>query len=125
MTFLSAVIATFISIHVFSFLFLIIISGLFAVTSVSVCTSWFHNTVTSSCSHTGLGVCVCVCHFSVVSIPSACCCCCCCCCAQNGHFYFCFHRGHEFSKSMQRSEWTRKVLGIGSICVLMILRENK
>jgi hypothetical protein len=37
-------------------LFLIIISGLFAVTSVSVCTPWFHNTVTSSCSHTSLGV---------------------------------------------------------------------
>jgi hypothetical protein len=39
-------------------LFLIIISGLFAVTSLSVCTSCFHNTGTSSCSHTGFGVCV-------------------------------------------------------------------
>jgi len=36
-TFLSAGIATSISVHVFSFLFLIIISGLFAVTSLSVC----------------------------------------------------------------------------------------
>jgi hypothetical protein len=40
-------------------LFLIIISGLFAVTSLSVCTPKFHNIVISSCSHTGLGVCVC------------------------------------------------------------------
>jgi hypothetical protein len=38
-TFLSAGIATSISLHVFSFLFLIIISGLFAVTSLSVCTA--------------------------------------------------------------------------------------
>ena len=36
-TFLSAGIATSISVHVFSFLFLIIISGLFAVTYLSVC----------------------------------------------------------------------------------------
>ena len=36
-TFLSAGIATSISVHVFSFLSLIIISGLFAVTSLSVC----------------------------------------------------------------------------------------
>jgi hypothetical protein len=28
-------------------LFLIIISGLFAVTPLSLCTPWFHNTVTS------------------------------------------------------------------------------
>ena len=76
-TFLSAGIATSISTQVFSFLFLIIISGLFAVTSVSVCTAWFHNTLTSSCSYTGLGararvcVCLCVCvyHLSVVSLP--------------------------------------------------------
>jgi len=33
-------------------LFLIIISGLFAVTSLSVCTTCFHNTVTSPFSHT-------------------------------------------------------------------------
>ena len=38
-TFLSAGIATSISVHVSSFLFLIIISGLFAVTSLSVCTA--------------------------------------------------------------------------------------
>ena len=37
-TFLSAGIATFISVHVFSFLFLIIISDLCALTSLSVCT---------------------------------------------------------------------------------------
>ena len=54
-TFLSAGIATSISVHVFSFLFLIIISGLFSVTSLSVCTAWFHNTVTSPSSYTGLG----------------------------------------------------------------------
>ena len=45
-TFLSAGVATSIGVHIFSFLFLIIISGLFAVTSLSVCTAWFHNTVT-------------------------------------------------------------------------------
>ena len=55
-TFLSAGIATSISVHVFSFLFFIIISGIFAVTSLSVCTAWFHNTVTSRSSHTGLGM---------------------------------------------------------------------
>ena len=57
-TFLSAGTATSISVHVFSFLFLIIISGLFAITSLSVCTAWFHNTVTSPSSHTGFGMCV-------------------------------------------------------------------
>ena len=41
-TFLSAGIATSISVHVFSFLFLIIISGLFAVTSLSVCTAYYY-----------------------------------------------------------------------------------
>ena len=66
-TFLSAGIATSINVHVFSLLFLIIISGLFAVTSLSVWTAWFHNTVTSPSSHTGLGICVY--HLSVVSIP--------------------------------------------------------
>jgi hypothetical protein len=60
-TFLSAGIATSNSMHIFSYLFLIIISGLFALTSLSVCTPWFHNPVTSSCSHTGACVCVCVC----------------------------------------------------------------
>ena len=44
------------SVCMFSILFLIIISGLFAVTSLSVCTAWFHNTVTSPSSHTGLGI---------------------------------------------------------------------
>jgi hypothetical protein len=39
MTFLSVGIATSVSVLVFSFLFLIIISGLFAVTSLSVCTA--------------------------------------------------------------------------------------
>ena len=41
-TFLSAGIATSISVHVFSFLFLINISGLFAVTSVSVCSAYYY-----------------------------------------------------------------------------------
>jgi hypothetical protein len=42
-TFLSAGIATSISMHVFSFfLFLIIIAGLFAVTSLSVCTAYYY-----------------------------------------------------------------------------------
>jgi hypothetical protein len=40
---------------------LICISGLFAVTSLSVFTHWFNNTVTSSCSHSVVCVCVCVC----------------------------------------------------------------
>ena len=60
-TFLSADIATSISTHVFSFLFLIIISGQFAATSLSACTAWFHNTVIFSCSYTGLCACVWVC----------------------------------------------------------------
>ena len=68
-TFLSSGIATSISVHVFSLLFLIIISGLFAVISLSVCTAWFHNTVTSPSSDTGLGMCVY--HLSVVSMPKA------------------------------------------------------
>ena len=41
-TFLFAGIATSISVHVFSFLFLIIISDLFAVTSLSVCTPYYY-----------------------------------------------------------------------------------
>ena len=68
-TFLSAGIATSISVHVFPFLFLVIISGLFAVTSLSGCTAWFHNTVTSPSSYTGLGMCGY--HLSVVSMPKA------------------------------------------------------
>ena len=67
-TILSAGIPTSISVHVFSFLFLIFISGLFAVTSLPVCTAWFHNTVTSPSSHTGF--CMCVYHLSVVSMPN-------------------------------------------------------
>ena len=43
--FLSAGIAASISVHVFSFLFLIFMSGLFAVTILSVCTAWFHNKI--------------------------------------------------------------------------------
>ena len=39
----------------FFFLFLIIISGQFAVTSLFVCAVWFYNTVTSPPSYTGLG----------------------------------------------------------------------
>ena len=46
-----------------------IIFGLFAVTSLSVCTTWFHNTVTSPSSYTGL--CMCVYHLSVLSMPKA------------------------------------------------------
>jgi hypothetical protein len=59
-TFLSAGIAICISTYVFSFMSLIIISGLFSITSVFVCISWFKNTVTSSCLHSGLDVWVCV-----------------------------------------------------------------
>jgi hypothetical protein len=50
-------------------LFLNIISGLSSVTSLSVCTAWFHNTVTYPSSYTGLGMCVY--HLSVVSMPKA------------------------------------------------------
>jgi len=58
------------SVYMFSlFLFLIIISGLFAVTSLSVCTAWFHNTVTSPSSYTGLGMYVY--HLSMFSMPKA------------------------------------------------------
>jgi hypothetical protein len=53
--------------------YLIITSGLFAVTSLSLCTAGFHNSVTSSCSYTGLGGCRCVCVYNlpVVSKPRA------------------------------------------------------
>ena len=68
MPFLCASIVTSISMRVFSFLFLIIIPGLFLVTSLSMCTSCFHNAVTSSCLQPGLGVLVY--HFSVISMPS-------------------------------------------------------
>jgi hypothetical protein len=69
LTFLSAGIAT--SITYMLFLLLITISGLFAVTSLSVFTPRFHNTATSLCSLTGFAVCVCVHNLSVVSMPSA------------------------------------------------------
>ena len=68
-TFLSAGIATYISVHAFPLLFLIIISGLFAVNSLFVCTAWFLNTVTSPSSNTFLGMCVY--HLSVISVPKA------------------------------------------------------
>ena len=51
--FLSAGIATSISVHLFSFLFLIIISGLFAVTSLSVCAAWFQYTKTEKLQQIG------------------------------------------------------------------------
>jgi len=62
MMFLSAGIAAYISVHVFSFLYLIIISGLFAVTSVSVCTACFHNNVRPF-FYILVCICVCVCVF--------------------------------------------------------------
>ena len=68
-TFLCAGTATSIRINDYAFLFLIIISGLLAVTYLTVYTPWFHNTVLSSCSHTGLGVCAY--HLSVISMPRA------------------------------------------------------
>ena len=42
------------------YVLLTVVAGLFAITSVSVCTSWWRNTVTSSYSHTGLRACACV-----------------------------------------------------------------
>ena len=77
MTFLSAEIAASVSRHVFSYLFLIIIFGLFALTSLSVI---------SSCSHIGLGVCarvcvyICVCVYECVFV-CVCVCVCGCLCA--------------------------------------------
>jgi hypothetical protein len=53
-----------------SLFFLAIMSGLFAKTSLSVCIPWFHKTVTSSCSVTGLGMWEF--QFSAVSIPIYC-----------------------------------------------------
>jgi hypothetical protein len=55
-TLVSGGIVTFVSKQILYFLFLIIMSGLFARTSLSVCTPWFHSSVISSCSHTGLGM---------------------------------------------------------------------
>jgi hypothetical protein len=43
-TFLSAGTATSIRVYDYSFLFSTVISGLLAVTSLNVCTPWFHNT---------------------------------------------------------------------------------
>jgi hypothetical protein len=51
-----------------SFLLLTIMSGLFAKTSLSVCIPWFHKTVISSCSVTGLGMWEY--QFSAVSVPN-------------------------------------------------------
>ena len=67
-TYLSAGIATYISMHVFYFFF-IVISGLFAVTSLSVFTAWFHSTAVSSCSYTGWDMYLY--QLSVVSMPKA------------------------------------------------------
>ena len=58
-TFLCAGIATSISVHTFSFLFLIIISGLFAVTSLSVCVLLDSTTLWHLPLHTLAWVCVC------------------------------------------------------------------
>ena len=57
----SAGIASSTSMHIFIFMFLIIMAVLFAITSLFVYTPWFHRTVTPLCSHIGLGGCVCVC----------------------------------------------------------------
>jgi hypothetical protein len=51
-TLLSDGTATSISKQILSFLFLIIMTGLFSRTSLSLCTPWFHSTVISSCWHT-------------------------------------------------------------------------
>jgi hypothetical protein len=55
--------------HICSILLLIIISSLFAIINLFVCTPLLHNAVTSSRSHTGLDVCFC--GFSADSLPSA------------------------------------------------------
>jgi hypothetical protein len=70
MTPLSTVIATFISMQVFPFLFLIIIPDLFATTSQSVYD--FVTLPTSSCSHTGLDACVCVCVYNFPVVSTSC-----------------------------------------------------
>jgi hypothetical protein len=67
-TFLSDGIATSLSKQTLYFLFLIIMLGLFARTSLSVFTPWFHSTVISSSWHTGLGMWEY--QFSVVSVPN-------------------------------------------------------
>jgi hypothetical protein len=67
-SFLSDGIATSNTKQISSFFFLIIMSSLFARTSLSVCTPWFHSTVIASCWHTGLGTWEC--QFSVFSMPN-------------------------------------------------------
>jgi hypothetical protein len=61
-------IATSINKQILPFMFLIIMSGLFARTSLSVWTPWFHSTVVSSCWNTNLGTWEY--QFSVVSMPN-------------------------------------------------------
>ena len=63
-TFLSAGIATSISVHVFSFLFFIIISGLFAVTSLSVCTAAAYASSSSSSSSSSYYYYMCYYHYA-------------------------------------------------------------
>jgi hypothetical protein len=54
--FISDGIATSISKQILSLMFLIIVSGLFARTSLSVCIPRFHSAVISSCWHAALGI---------------------------------------------------------------------
>jgi hypothetical protein len=44
-----------------SFLFSVTVSGLFAITFLSVCIAWLHSSVTSSHSHWFEFTCVCLC----------------------------------------------------------------
>ena len=43
----------------------------------------------------------------------------------NAQFHLQAHRGHVFSENVQGSEWTRRVLRIGNMCVSVILWENE
>lgn len=43
----------------------------------------------------------------------------------NAHFHWQAHKGHDFSENVQKSEWTRKILGTGNMCVSVMLWENK
>jgi len=65
--FLSAGIASPINMHVFLYVFNYYIWPICC--NFSVCTAWCHNTVTSSCSYMGLGMCVY--HLFVISMPRA------------------------------------------------------